>query len=131
MFIDPCLELFIILVKQVQGLVDIIEGKTVEVLKIDFLIMESVHLGGRIEDAGEDQQAEDSLQVILDGSFFLDALPELIEFQLLVELLEHGITDILKVVLIRIHGGGKVYVEGSRPGSPFFLGALLCGLFKM
>lgn len=93
--------------------------------------MESVHLGGRIEDAGEDQQAEDGLQVIQDGSFFLDALPELIEFQLLVEFFEHGIADIFKVVFICIYGGSKVHVEGSRSGSPFLLSALLCDLFKM
>lgn len=58
------------LVEQVQSPVDIIQGKAVNVLKIDSPVIEGVHLGGGVEDAGEDQQAENSFHVILYGSLF-------------------------------------------------------------
>ncbi len=86
MAVDPFLELFIILVKYIQGFVGIFQGKPVHVLKISRFVKESIPFGAGIEDAGKYQETENGLKVVLDGGLPEDKFPELIQFKLFIKI---------------------------------------------
>ncbi|MDE6621446.1 MAG: hypothetical protein K2K74_13345 [Lachnospiraceae bacterium] len=71
-------------------------------------MVERIHLGARIEDAGEHEEPENSFRIILNGSFFLYVFPEFIKFQLLIKFFQYDIADIFRVIFIYVHDRSQV-----------------------
>ena len=95
---DPFFQFVLVLSDKIQAVVNIFQRKIIEFLIENVSGIVGTLLGSRVKRPAKSQKTADLVRTVLERTSFGSAVPEGIQLQFLIQVLQDAVTDIFKII---------------------------------